>query len=66
MKNNIWYVIGQKDDTSPYGYTQITPKGQYFKSLDSAKKEAKKRQQLEYKQKKEIVVFERTCKVIKE
>lgn len=67
MSKNIWYVIGERDDTSPFGYSQITPKGQYFTSLKDARKALKEHQKLEnkYGWNQEIVIFERTCKVIK-
>ena len=58
---NIWYVVAKEDPKKEYGFTQITKKGDYFKSFEEANEE---RIYLQSDFKERLVVLKRTCEVI--
>lgn len=61
-KVNTWYVVGYKNEKCPFGYSQLTPKGKYFKTLKEARKQKKKHEWVEVV---ELVIMRRTCEVLK-
>ena len=67
MVKNVWYVIGKRDKNNPSGYSQLTPKGEYWKTLPEIRKDLKGLQKI-YKDlncKIKTVILKRTCEVIR-
>jgi hypothetical protein len=64
--DNTWYVLGIEDENSPYGYSQITPKGLFHTTLQDAKNVRDVVQKdKSFSKGKKIYIFERSCKVLK-
>lgn len=58
---NLWYVIGKKDEQSCFNYSQVTPKGEWFNTIEEAEIEIRELQKLN---KDKLFVFRRTCEVL--
>jgi hypothetical protein len=59
---NKWYVIAIEDTISPFGCKQITPKGEWFPTLEEANWE-RIYQQPDYEDR--LIILERTCTIVK-
>ena len=62
MKINKWYVLAIEDTTSPFGCQQLTPKGEWFPTLEEADNE---RMYIQPDIKERVFILERTCTIVK-
>lgn len=66
-KLNKWWVIGKEDKNNPYGYSQLTPKGEFYSCPKEVRKTLKEMRKIynTFECKVKLVILERTCRVIK-
>lgn len=60
-KVNTWYVIGKADEKCCFGYSQVTPKDNWFSTFEEAEYERIDLQKLTSDK---LVVMKRTCEVL--